>query len=586
MIGLLIELWRQVNTRRRFQLGAVAILMIMAAFAEIITIGAVIPFLTVLAAPDKVFDQVIVLTVLDILNISRPDQLAALFAAAFAIAAILSGITRLSLLWLQTRVGHAIGVDLSSDIYRRTLYQPYAVHIARNSSEVISGVLNKAHAIVGQTVLPLLTFASTVLMLVSIFIAVIAINPAVALSAFLGFGAVYALVVLVTRKRLSVSGELISYEQSRVLKNLNEGLGSIRDVLIDRAQESYLKSYRAADLPLRKAVADIQIISSSPRFVIEAVGLVLISALSYVLTNKADGLTSAVPTLGAIALGAQRMLPMLQQAYASWATMTGGKASLQDALDLLNQPLPEYAIPPKPDPLHFAREIRITDLSFRYSIDRTLVLRDINLVIPHGSKVGFIGATGSGKSTLIDILMGLLQPTSGNLSIDGVVVNPENARAWQAHIAHVPQSIFLADLTIAENIAFGIPREEIDLARVRCAAAQAQIAETIEKWPHNYETVVGERGIKLSGGQRQRIGIARALYKKSNVIVLDEATSALDNDTEDQVMDAIACLGDHVTVVMIAHRFTSLKACTRVVRLEDGQIRSIGTFDEITRLLL
>jgi ATP-binding cassette subfamily B protein len=209
------------------------------------------------------------------------------------------------------------------------------------------------------------------------------------------------------------------------------------------------------------------------------------------------------------------------------------------------------------------------------------VLRGVNLRIPRGSRVGFIGATGSGKSTLIDILMGLLPPREGQLLIDGTPVFPDQIRGWQAHLAHVPQAIFLADISIAENIAFGVPPEQIDRERVRAAARQAQIAEAIEGWSEGYDTLVGERGVRLSGGQRQRIGIARALYKRADVIVFDEATSALDNQTEAAVMQAIEGLHPDLTILIVAHRLTTLRSCDRIVELERGGIRRIGSYQEI-----
>jgi ATP-binding cassette subfamily B protein len=223
----------------------------------------------------------------------------------------------------------------------------------------------------------------------------------------------------------------------------------------------------------------------------------------------------------------------------------------------------------------------LRQLGFRYAPQGPWVLQRLNLTISKGSRIGLIGATGSGKSTLIDIVMGLLEPTSGSLAVDDVVITEKNQRAWQAHIAHVPQAIFLADTTIAENIAFGVPIGQIDFSRVREAAQKAQIDQTIESWEKQYNTLVGERGIRLSGGQRQRIGIARALYKQAKVIIFDEATSALDNNTEGAVMQAIENLRDELTVVIVAHRLTTLKDCNKIVELNDGCVKRIGTYLEI-----
>jgi ATP-binding cassette subfamily B protein len=243
--------------------------------------------------------------------------------------------------------------------------------------------------------------------------------------------------------------------------------------------------------------------------------------------------------------------------------------------------LPDYADQPPATPIPFKKDIRLTQLSFRYQSESPFVLNGLNLTIPKGSRVGFIGTTGSGKSTLLDIIMSLLEPSAGTLQIDGQVLNSHNQRGWQAHIAHVPQAIFLADSTIEENIAFGVPKAQIDPARVRQAAQQAQIANAIESWPQDYQTLVGERGILLSGGQRQRIGIARALYKQADIIIFDEATNALDGETEQAVMQAIEGLSQDITLLIIAHRLTTLRNCTHVVELAGGRIKRAGSYQDI-----
>ena len=255
--------------------------------------------------------------------------------------------------------------------------------------------------------------------------------------------------------------------------------------------------------------------------------------------------------------------------------------SLQDTLDLLDQPLPDYADQPASQPLPFRQQICLDQISFRYRPDSPWVLNNIDLKIEKGSRVGFIGATGCGKSTLIDVIMSLLQATEGALGVDGKAVTMVNQRAWQAHIAHVPQAIFLADSTIEENIAFGVQKERIDHERVKMAARQAQIADVIEAWSGQYQTFVGERGVRLSGGQRQRVGIARALYKQADVIIFDEATSALDSETEQAVMQAIESLSVNLTILIIAHRLSTLKNCTQIVELSDGGIKRVGSYEDM-----
>lgn len=578
---LLRRLWRHVSPRRRKQLAMLFALMFVASFAEVLSIGAVLPFLSVLTAPEKVFGSQLAQPIIRLLCLTEPSQLLLLLTTVFAVGALFSGAMRLILLWAQTRLSHAIGADFSISIYRRTLYQQYSVHLSRNSSEVIAGISNKANSVVGSTVLPLLTILNSGLMLISILAALLTIEPTIAISSIVGFGSIYAIVILITKKALARDSKLISRDQNQIVKALQEGLGGIRDVLIDGTQATYCNIYRNADMPLRRALANIAIIGGSPRYGIEALGMVLIAALAYFLANRSGGMAVVIPVLGALALGAQRMLPVLQQAYLSWTSMRGGHVSLRDTLDLLDQPLPAHAGALAAEPMPFLRSIELRGLSFRYTELAPWVLQNLNLAIPKGARIGFIGTTGSGKSTLLDIIMGLLSPSAGSIAIDGVDVTEQNHRAWQAHIAHVPQAIFLSDATIAENIAFGIPREQIDLERVRKAAQNAQIAATIESWADQYDTMVGERGVRLSGGQRQRIGIARALYKKADVIVFDEATSALDNETERSVMQAIENLGEDFTVIIVAHRVTTLRNCTQVVELNRGNFARIGTCQEI-----
>jgi ATP-binding cassette subfamily B protein len=380
-------------------------------------------------------------------------------------------------------------------------------------------------------------------MLLTTLIALLAAQPAVAAISIVSFGGIYALAITLTKSRLRRDSKLINREQTLIVKALQEALGGIRDVLIDGTQQIYCRIYEKADRRLRTAQANVGIVAVSPRFIVEAVGIALIATMAYALATRPQGLGSTIPTLGMLALGAQRMLPVLQQAYSNWTVMRSGQAALIEVLELMGQPLPPHAEEPTPRPMPFRKDIVLEKLGFYYSPTQPWVLQGLDLNISKGARVGFIGITGSGKSTLLDIVMGLLVPSEGSLQVDGLPITSANARAWQVHIAHVPQSIYLADTTVAENIAFGVPTAEIDYGRIQSAARSAQIADTVESWEKGYETLVGERGVRLSGGQRQRIGIARALYKEVDVIVFDEATSALDNETESAVMDSINGLG-------------------------------------------
>ena len=563
------------------QLAGVLLLMSIVSLAEVVSIAAVLPFLGVLTSPGWVFSHPMAQGLIQAAGVASADELIFPLTLLFASAALLSGALRLALHWGQTRLCYAVGADLSISIYRRTLYQPYSVHLTRNSSEVITTISTKADSVVYSILLPMLVIVSSSMMLFATFGTLVVIDPFVAFAAILGFGSIYGLTIWVTKYRLSASSRTISREQVSLVKALQEALGGIRDVLIDGTQALYCSIYQDADRRLRRAQSNVVIISSSPRYVVEALGMVVIAILSYLLASRPQGLGAAIPVLGALAMGAQRMLPVLQQGYSNWSIMRSGRVSLEDTLVLLEQPLPAHADMPRSLPMPFQREIFLDQVGFRYSDTQPLVLKSVSLTIPKGGCIGFIGSTGGGKSTLLDIVMGLLSPVEGRLLIDDVLISHQNCPAWQAHIAHVPQSIFLADATVAENIAFGVPQDQIDHGRVRLVAQRAQIASTIEAWPDRYDTPVGERGVRLSGGQRQRIGIARALYKGVDVLILDEATSALDTQTELAVMQALSGVEKDVTILMVAHRLTTLRNCTQVVELVDGAIKRVGSYSEI-----
>lgn len=578
---LLQGLWRHLSRRRQRQFVALLGLMLVSALMEVVSLGAVLPFLAVLTAPERVFAYPLVANAAQAWGITSAGELVLPLTIVFAAAALAAGALRMFLLWAGMRLGLSSGSDLSIELYRRTLYQPYQVHLARNSSEVIAGITQKVNGVAFGVLQPVLTLISSVVLLAAIMAVLMAIDPMAASVAALGFGISYALIASVVRRRLKLNGERVAREQTQMVKALQEGLGGIRDVLLDGAQPMYCEIYRQADHPLRRAQGDSQFINASPRHAMEALGMVLIAALAYVLSQQKGGVATALPVLGALALGAQRLLPALQQSYGAWVTIVSCQASLAETLALLDQPLPADASLPAPAPLVFKDSIRFDKVRFRYSAATPWVLDSLDLSIPKGARVGFVGSTGSGKSTTLDILMGLLPPTEGALLVDGQPVTGSHLRAWQRTIAHVPQSIYLADTTLAENIAFGVPTADIDMARVRQAARQAQIADFIESRPEGYEAFVGERGIRLSGGQRQRIGIARALYKQASVLVFDEATSALDNATEQSVMEAIDGLDRDLTILLIAHRLTTVRHCDVIVELDKGCVAAQGSYDEL-----
>tara|TARA_R110002124_G_scaffold287353_1_gene473637 strand:- start:9997 stop:11619 length:1623 start_codon:yes stop_codon:yes gene_type:complete len=531
----------------------------------------VVPFLVVLVDPSGVHG----IPVLgDLLRTSGERQSIVLLGAAFCVATIVSALVRLLMLYATTKFTFVLGADISLDVYRKALLQPYAVHISRNSSEVINSVASKASAVSSNIIGQFLTISSAVILSTGVVGALIVVSPVITLVSAAGFVALYIFILLVTRKAVARQSQVISIEGPRAYRALQEGLGGIRDVIIDGTQDTFVEAYRISDRRMRVAQARIIMAGGSPRFLVESLGMVVIVVVA--ITATAGGASaSIVAVLGALALGAQRLLPVIQQAYAAIITIRGSEALLWDVLEILDSSTDRRQIAGRDD-VTFERQIQFSDVSFRYAPSDQAVLDSVSFIIPCGARVGIYGPTGGGKSTLLDLLMGLLHPTSGEMLVDDVKVDTANRASWQKHIAHVPQSIFLTDASIAENIAFGRPRDQIETERVRQAAQMARIGDFIESLPADYETSVGERGTRLSGGQRQRVGIARALYKKASLIIFDEATSALDSQTETEVMAAINGLSGDLTVVIVAHRMTTLRGCDILFEVRDGRVRKVS----------
>lgn len=583
LADLLLQLWHQLSRRRQRQFWLLIGLMLISTAAEVLSLGAVVPFLGILIDPERFFRQSLVAAISLDLGINSADQLILPLTLIFALAALLAGAIRILLLWVSTRLAYVTGAELGLDVYRRTLYQSYQTHLSLKSSEVISGITSKINGVTFGVLLQLLVLISSTCLFAAIVITLIAIDPLTAILVAVGFGASYGLITFFTRRRIHLNSQRIAYEQTQVVKALQEGLGGIRDVLLSGTQATYCNIYSQADQPLRQALGSNTFISQCPRYIMEAIGLLLIALLTYVINRQEGGIATALPVLGALALGLQRLLPALQNIYTAWSNIAGQHASLAIIIEMLSQPLPEDLLQPACEPLDFKNVISLNDVRYRYTSNGPWVLNGVNLNISKGSRIGFVGTTGSGKSTTLDLIMGLLTPVEGELIVDGKPVIGTRLKSWQQTIAHVPQNIYLSDSSLAENIAFGVSLKDIDMDRMRQAARQAQIADYIESNPDSYLALVGERGIRLSGGQRQRIGIARALYKKASVLVFDEATSALDNVTEQTVMDAIEGLNNEFTILLVAHRISTVRNCDTIFELEEGRVIAQGTYEQLLK---
>jgi ATP-binding cassette, subfamily B, bacterial PglK len=574
-----LAVWRVLDARHKRRFAVTTLLMFVVSCAEMLSVGAIFPLLALLAAPEKIFRYHAAAWIASRLGIESAAELMVPLALAFAAASILAGVMRTLLIHRLNEFSFDVGSDLGVKVYEKVLRAPYAKHVASRSSDQINLITYKTRAMVEGLILPVLFLGNSVFMAVLICIAMAAINAMATFASIIGFTVLYVAVYVLARRATVKCGKEIAEQNAIVVRSVQDGLGGIRDIILDGSYDVYANIFRDADRRLKKAQGLSNFIMQSPRFAMESIGIALIAMLALLLAKGQGGISSVLPTLGALALGAQRLLPVLHQAYSSTSSIKGNARAANDILAILtaHDPRDDHA-PGKhsTQPLAFRRELVLEHLAFKYRDDLPAVLSNVDLVIPRGARVGIVGVSGSGKSTLIDIIMGLLEPTQGRLLVDGKAIDATCVGAWRGQIAHVPQNIYLADMTVYENIAFGIPMEQIDQARAREAARRAHILDEIERLPEGFDTLVGERGGRLSGGQRQRLGIARALYKKASVIVLDEATSALDSATEAAVISSLYSIGDDVTLISITHRPSTLAGCTEIIQVDAGVVRQLS----------
>ena len=584
LVSSIKELFKHVSQKRKLQFLGVLLLNVVGSVFEVVSLGAVIPFISVLSSPESLLENESYSAILKIFNILSTDDLVITVTLFFGISALLAGFVRLLLIWTTLQVTSLTGADLSIKAFERILYKPYLFHVEKGSHEIINGIVRKVK-IATSVLFSVVTIFTSLILFISIFGTLVYISPFVAFVSGLIFGILYVLISLFSKKILYNNSIDVAKESDNEVKSLQEGIGAIRDVLLDHAQKIHIKLYSHSITTLQKKQAENAFINQYPRYLMEMIGLVLISVLAYYShTHLGEG-EGYFPILGALALGAQRLLPLLQGIYGNWASALSNSASLIDVAEILEGSDSISDVNNEADNLEFNERIDFHNIFFKYKDKLPYVFENISMTIGKGQQVGVVGSTGCGKSTFLDVLMMLIKPTKGDITIDGLSLNKSLTQSWQKMIAHVPQDIFLLDASFIENIAFNVPKNKIDLDKVISAAKQAQIHTYIDSTVNGYDTLTGERGGKLSGGQKQRIGIARALYKNSPILILDEATSSLDTTTEKLIMNSIYSLNPDITVIMITHRIATLENCNFIVKFSGGHIEEIGTYSEMKEAL-
>lgn len=549
--------------RSRAEAGVLLFLILIGGIAEMVSVGAVIPFLTALVGNGSAAS----LRATGFLPASLTSS-----AVLFAAAVLAAGAIRLLLSWRTHRFALHTGHRIASEIHRRVLAQPYAFHLQFHSSGMLAA-LQKVQDLVWGVVIPVVQGLAAAVMAVFILLIFMVVTPAAAFIAALFFGGLYLAVTFSLRRRFQMDSRIVGSAYGERIRLIQESLGGIRDIIIDGSQAIHSETFRKTDKRFSAARARTAFLGSAPRYLIESLGLLIILALALLLARRDGGLVATLPLLGAIALGAQRLLPLIQQVYQSWAAIAVNRVAIGDLAELLS--LPEPVEDSSGATLPFREELRLDHVSFAYPGRGKLALQDVSLTIQKGSRVALTGQTGSGKSTLADLIMGLIEPSAGRMLVDRVEITAANRHAWRRGISHVPQSIFLTDDSIARNIAFGSSSQPIDSSRLEEAIRTAQVDRFVDSLPDGIETRIGERGIQISGGQRQRLALARAIYRNKDFLVLDEATSALDPATEAAVIAALDELQSAgVTILIIAHRETSIAGCDQQFRREEGRIIS------------
>ncbi|MDG2252667.1 MAG: ABC transporter ATP-binding protein [Methylophilaceae bacterium] len=577
---LIKELWIHISNQRKKQFYFLFVLIFLGSLSEFISIGLLIPFITAISNPEIIFDNKYAYPLITYLNITSNHDLLISMVVLFASAAFISGILRVMLIRNISKLSYMTGADLNINIYKRTLSQNYEAHIGADKSEVINKIINKTRLIVTGVIYPLLTILSSFIIGSVILALLIFVSPVTTILVVSFIGLIYILIIKFTRVNLSQKSEVIAKNSSKLVLFIQESLGNIRDIIIDNAHTKFYQKFSDIDYPLQKSESDILFIGQSPKYLMESAGMILIAIIAFFLAKESQNFDQALPVLAVMALSAQKLLPLVQQIYYGFSSVRGVGKSLEDVLIILRMPINDYGKKHNLKKFLFSKNIELKNITYRYPNESEDALSKINLKINYGDCIGIIGDSGCGKSTLLDIIMGLLSPSSGEFYVDGTKLNKQTLKTWQSNIAHVPQSIFLTNESIEKNIVFLDEEVDIDNELLRKVINDSQLGEFLFKLSSQSRATIGDMGEKLSGGQRQRVGLARAMYKKPAVFILDEATSALDKKTEEKIVESIFKSYKGSTVIMVAHRLTSLKNCNKIFKFENNKLVNIGSYKE------
>ena len=585
----MIEVYRNIlslfDARERGRFWLLAAVMVVVAVAEVVGISTVLLLLKVLAAPAIITENATLAWCYQTFEFRSTFAFQVALSAAVFATVLGSLIIKALGTYAITRFSTMRGYTISCRLLESYLHKPYAWFLDHNSADVGKNVLSEVDGLVQRVIVPGLKLMSNMLVVIGIVGFLVYVDPVVSFLAAGFLGGSYAFIYVKMRDRLRHAGEQMYDAIGQRFVIATEATGGIKDVKLLGLEDDYVRRFAIFAKQSAHNGARMQLMSELPRFALEAITFGTLLGLVMVLLLRSGGdIAAIIPTLGIFAFAVMRLLPSLQQTYQGLASIRGARTALDSILRdyrLVEVPVPVTA---SADPLTLDRALELSGVGYRYrSADRT-TLSGLDLTIAARTTVGLVGGTGAGKTTLVDLILGLLSPDEGEIRVDGTAVTASNLRSWQKMLGYVPQSIYLTDDTVAANIAFGVPADQIDHAAVERAARAAALHDfVVAELAKGYDTIVGERGIRLSGGQRQRIGIARALYRQPTLLIMDEATSALDTITERVVMEAVQNIRSDTTIILIAHRLSTVKTCDRIFLMEKGRVVAAGTYDELVK---
>ena len=574
IIYTLKRLIEQISSKRKIQFLFLLVITVFSALLEMLSIYSIVPFIGLVTNENYIINTPYLEEFIELDSRSKAIMV---YGLLFGSLYILNAISRIFLIYCTARLSYVVTAELSINMYEFKLLDSYSNYIVEKSSTIISAITQKSVQ-VGSVLGSIINCISGGIIFLCIVSILILINPQVMIISILFFVALYYLISLLSKKEINKSSKIINLSQNNVVKCLQDGIGAIRNIILDKSHNFYIKLFKKENFNLARNSAFLQFIQQSPRYILEALGIFLfvILLIYWNETKSKEEFLTIFPTLAALAVGAQRILPLLNTIYVNFISIRGSFHRVEEVTNILSN----YSLSKKENikikkkDISFKNLISFKDVSFSYD-KKSNILQDVSFEIKKGSKIGIIGKTGEGKSTFLDLLMGLLEPQKGAIYIDGSKLSKETCDSWHSKVSHVPQKIFLSDDSFSENIAFGKEKEKINKEKVELVSKKSQIHELIIKSEGGYNKKVGEQGIGLSGGQIQRIGLARALYKEAELIILDEATNSLDSYTEKLIMEEINNLSKDLTVVIVSHSLDTLKNCDVIFEVKNKKVIQI-----------